>query len=91
MFISVWAIIFLGIMAYLFHIDSQYLGHFTTTHSANAKTCLWGFIVYIVFLGLCGYNMWYHKKNPFPAEEDEDAGKKEVFTSIVRQQQKPSK
>lgn len=73
--ISIWGFFFLGILALLFELDKEgNIGHFKNSNKSNAKVLFITWIIYIVIGILCGFNLFYRIKHPFPKEEDPKKG-----------------
>ena len=73
-FLSVWAIIFLGILAILFKTEKY--GNIGVTPSDSEeldkyyKICLYACIAYVVLLFLCVINFVWRTTHPFPKGTD---------------------
>ena len=80
--IGIWAFFFLGILALLFYMNKQgNIGDYDPDdHKKYGKTLLITWIIYIVVTILCGINLFYRLKHPWPAEGQEDDRKKNEFT-----------
>ncbi|OHT03528.1 hypothetical protein TRFO_29082 [Tritrichomonas foetus] len=90
--ISIWGFFFLGILALLFHLGKQgNIGHFSKEHSDadRAKLLMITWIIYIVLGILCGINLVYRLKHPFPEAEDPDAQKQDQFATPVTDEATP--
>ena len=71
-FIGIWAIIMLGILAILFSKHKQgNIGDFKRSDSENATTLLITVIIYFVLTIFCSWNLRYRLKNPFPPKDGE--------------------
>jgi len=74
--ISIWAIIFFGVLTLLFKSGKAgNMGHVEHDNTVNAQTCLNVVIMYIVLLLYCSIQLYYRKSHPFPPEEDENKTK----------------
>ena len=84
--IGIWAFFFLGVLGLLFWKGRQgNIGHFDKTKNLDyAKTIAitWG--IYVALTILCGINLFYRLKHPFPSEEDPN--KKDQFSAIGREE-----
>lgn len=81
--ISIWGFFFLGILALLFHLHKQgNIGHFKNSDETNAKVLMITWIIYIAIGILCGINLFYRIKHPFPPQEDESK-KEDQMTNLT--------
>ena len=81
--IGIWAFFLLGILAILFKLEKQgNIGHYTKGPQENAKVMFITWCIYVVLTILCGINLYYRTKHPFPPKENEDEDKKPKFSAI---------
>ena len=82
--IGIWAFFFLGILSLLFYTGKQgNIGHFSRSNMENARNIFYAWLVYVILTILCGFNLWYRSRHPFPPKEDEDANKKKSQFSAI--------
>lgn len=83
MAISVWAFLFVGILGILLATDKQGNIGIEDGEDPHALASLCGFtvLIYVILFFLCGFNLWWRRRHPWPPKEDEDV-KKEQFSAI---------
>ncbi|KAK8866550.1 hypothetical protein M9Y10_009514 [Tritrichomonas musculus] len=85
--ISIWGFFFLGILALLFELDKEgNIGHFKKNNKQNAQILFITWIIYIVIGVLCGVNLFYRIKHPFPPQEDPNK-KDDQMATLTRKEE----